>query len=142
MTQVLGLVLSLGSNLESAQKAFERACLELAKLGKCQSSDRILGRDFTGKSCRIYHNACLFLELTKPMDLQDLKGQLKHIEMICGRDPAKNNPCYDYEVAMDIDILAKNIDGIWFSNPKKTPLKPHDRVGVQKVAAFLLSTDE
>lgn len=125
-------LLSLGSNTE--QQKLTQAVDKLATLGEICLSAIITGKDFTGKSKRLYHNACVFLTLSQTQNLSDLMADFKQIEQNCGRQYALN----DDAVAMDIDILAYQIDGHWQFNPKKLPLKTHDRLGVGEIAAFLL----
>ncbi len=136
--QVERLVIALGSNHQT-DTAFACALHKLNKLGEIQLSQVVMGRDFTGRSQRVYHNACAYIVLTKSMQYTDIEHRLKQIERDCGRNPAKKCAEYDYEVAMDLDILAVFADGKWQMNPARQPLKSHDLSGVKEVAGFLLA---
>ena len=116
--------IALGSN-HDAKVAFTCAIKSLQELGRVVLSQRICGQDFTGRSQRIYHNACAYIILTK-------------IERRCGRNPAKKCTKYDYEVVIDLDILAARFDEQWQMNLARLPLKNHDIQGIKQVAAFLL----
>lgn len=131
------LVIALGSN-HQAKTAFACALQELKKLGVMQLSQVVISQDFTGRSQRVYHNACAYIVMTKSMLYKDIETLLKQIERSCGRNPAKKCAEYDYEVAMDLDILAVFSDHRWQMNLARLPLKSHDLLGVQQVAAFLL----
>lgn len=135
--QVERLVIALGSN-HQADTAFACALNELHELGEIHLSQVVMGQDFTGRSQRVYHNACAYIVLTKSMQYTDIENKLKQIERDCGRNPAKKCAEYDYEVAMDLDILAVYADGKWQMNPARLPLKSHDVQGVKEVARFLL----
>ena len=93
---------------------------------------------FTGRSQIIYHNACAYIILTKTMQYTDIEQTLKQIERRCGRNPAKKCTKYDYEVVIDLDILAARFDEQWQMNLARLPLKNHDIQGIKQVAAFLL----
>lgn len=125
-------LLSLGSNTEPAK--LSQAVAQLNLLGQTTISKPITGKDFTGKSERLYHNACVLLTVNQAEKLPAMLATFKQIEQLCGRQVTPNND----QVAMDIDILAYQIDGHWQFNPKKLPLKTHDRLGVGEIAAFLL----
>lgn len=131
------LVIALGSN-HNAQAAFTCAIKALQELGQVMLSEVICGKDFTGRSQRIYHNACAYILLTKAMQYTDIEQKLKQIERRCGRNPAKKCAEYDYEVVMDLDILAVRFDEEWQMNLARLPLKSHDLSGVEQVAGFLL----
>lgn len=139
--QVTHLVIALGSNYQ-ADTAFACAVSKLQKFGEMRLSLLVTGSDFTGRSQRVYHNAVAHIALTKSMQYTDIETTLKQIEQACGRDPAKKCAEYDYEVAMDLDILAASIDGQWQMNPARLPLKGHDMQGVRQVADFLLDLSD
>lgn len=129
-------LLSLGSNTE--QQKLLQAVDKLATLGEICLSAIITGKDFTGKSKRLYHNACVFLTLSQTQNLSDLMADFKQMEQNCGRQYALD----DDAVALDIDVLAYQTDNQWQYNPKKLPLKTHERLGVQEIAEFLLPNNE
>ena len=60
------IVIALGSN-HDAKVAFTCAIKSLQELGRVVLSQRICGQDFTGRSQRIYHNACAYIILTKKL---------------------------------------------------------------------------
>lgn len=135
--QVSEIVIALGSN-HDAEAAFACATDALSQLGKVMMSDIISGRDFTGRSKRIYHNSCAYIVLTQTVNYTDIEIKLKTIERLCGRDPAKKCAEYDYQVAMDLDILAVCVDGKWQPSSARLPFKNYDLQGLRQVAAFLL----
>ncbi|MFC0820806.1 2-amino-4-hydroxy-6-hydroxymethyldihydropteridine diphosphokinase [Moraxella marmotae] len=137
---IQAVVLALGSNYQ-ADAAFGVALEQLATLGVICLSDKNVAQDFTGRSRRLYHNACAYLLLNQATDYQTLNEQCKAIERLCGRDNAKKTAEFDYQVAMDIDILAVYAQGLWKINTARLPLKAHDIAGVAQVAAFLLADD-
>lgn len=129
------VVLSLGSNTTAD---FQQALAALAHFGELTASDVVSGADFTGRSRRIYHNLCVKLLLHTPQDVSQFCVQLKAIEQACGRDHTRKSAAFDYEVAMDIDLLAWQTADGWQMNARRMPLKAHDAAGVRQVAAFLL----
>lgn len=131
------IVIALGSN-HDAKAAFTCAIKSLQEFGQMMLSEVICGKDFTGRSQRIYHNACAYIILTKTMQYTDIEQMLKQIERRCGRNPAKKCAKYDYEVVIDLDILAARFDERWQMNLARLPLKNHDIQGIKQVATFLL----
>lgn len=134
---VNAIVIALGSN-HNAKTAFSCAIKSLQALGQVILSQKICGQDFTGRSQRIYHNACAYIVLTKTMQYTDIEHMLKQIEQHCGRNPTKKCAKYDYEVVIDLDILAARFDERWQMNLARLPLKNHDIQGIKQVATFLL----
>lgn len=134
---VNAIVIALGSN-HNAKTAFTCAIKSLQALGRVALSQRICGQDFTGRSQRIYHNTCAYIVLTKTMQYTDIEQTLKQIERHCGRNPTKKCAKYDYEVVIDLDILAVRFDERWQMNLARLPLKNHDIQGIKQVATFLL----
>lgn len=123
-------IIALGSNLDS-ETAFAIAIKELQQLGEVLMSSIVIGKDFTGKTNRIYHNAVVFLVLCEPMTFNEFNFILKNIEKQCGRGDDK------IKVPMDLDVLA-SYDGGWQVIRKRLPFKEHEKKGLQEVASFLL----
>ncbi len=142
--QVSAAVLGLGSNTDAAQ--LTRAADRLADLGVLTQSQVISGADFTGRCGRIYHNLSVYLVLNQPTPLVQLLTDFKAIEQDLGRNPAKKTAEFDYEVAIDIDVLALNVsdltgavDSCWQIDDKRLPFKAHEIAGLIEVAPWLLS---
>lgn len=125
-------IIALGSNFNS-ELAFEIATQELYALGDMVMSSKIIGKDFTGKTDRIYHNAVVFLRLFHLLDYDELNDILKNIEKQCGRNEDK------MRVPMDLDILAF-YDKDWQIVSKRLPFKEHEKKGLSEVAPFLLKS--
>ncbi|UNU73148.1 2-amino-4-hydroxy-6-hydroxymethyldihydropteridine diphosphokinase [Moraxella nasovis] len=132
---VSDVILSLGSNADSV-RAFYIAKQALDQLGELMMSDRIIGKDFTGKTDKIYHNACASLRCHNPASIVQLSQNFKQIERLCGR--SADNTIKQY-VPMDLDILAVRINKCWYIHTKRLPLKAHERAGLSQVAQWLLS---
>lgn len=122
----------MGSNFNS-ELAFEIVTQELYALGDMVMSSKIIGKDFTGKTDRIYHNAVVFLRLFHLLDYDELNDILKNIEKQCGRNEDK------MRVPMDLDILAF-YDKDWQIVSKRLPFKEHEKKGLGEVAPFLLKS--
>lgn len=135
--KVQGVVLCLGSNYR-AEQGFDVALDKLGRLGLLRLSQVIQGADIEARSSLIYHNVCVHLQLYQDITHDSLQQQLKQIEKLCGRDEHKKTAEFDYQVALDIDILAVCINNNWQVNPKRLPFKAHERIGIQQVASFLL----
>lgn len=129
------VLLGLGSNV--CQDKLNQGILLLSSLGSCVVSDVISGQDYTACSRRTYDNACLLLSLTHENELVDLLDIFKKIEIQCGRDSRKKTAQYDYEVAMDIDVLAWQIGDDWHADGRRLPLKPHEKIAAKQVAKQL-----
>lgn len=127
-------IIALGSNFNS-ELAFEIATQELHTLGDVLMSSTIIGKDFTGKTDRIYHNAVVFLTLFQPLDYDKFNGILKNIEKKCGRTDDKMQ--VSIQVPMDLDILAF-YENDWQIVAKRLPFKEHEKKGLFEVAPFLL----
>ena len=125
-------IIALGSNFNS-ELAFEIATQELYTLGDMVMSSKIIGKDFTGKTDRIYHNAVVFLRLFHLLDYDELNDILKNIEKQCGRNEDK------MRVPMDLDILAF-YENDWQILSKRLPFKEHEKKGLSEVAPFLLKS--
>lgn len=126
------LVIALGSNADS-EHAFSIAKAELIKLGNVRHSSMVIGRDFTGRTQAIYHNACVHLKLDKPCLMSVIYHKLKTIERLCGRTDDRN------AVPMDLDVLAVSDGHGWRISKKRLPFKAHERAGLSEVAVFLLA---
>lgn len=132
-SQVLqAVLLALGTNTK--QENLSKATQMLANLGCMKLSDDVSGADFTKKSRRIYHNVCVKITLHQPMNLNKLKLECKKIEKKCGRDDKKKTKAFDYEVAMDIDLLAYKTQHQWqLCFEKSSGLKNHEIQGLTQL---------
>ncbi|OOR88999.1 hypothetical protein B0181_07460 [Moraxella caviae] len=129
--QVRTLVLALGSN-HHHERSFELALAKLGELGELDCSDVAASKDFTGKTERVYHNACVLLDAAAPNTVRAWIAATKEIERQCGRGDGQ-------DVAMDIDVLAvQGSDGAWCVHQKRLPFKAHERTGLMQVAAWLI----
>ena len=126
------LVIALGSHADS-EHAFSIAKAELIKLGDVCHSSVVIGRDFTGRTQAIYHNACVHLKLDEPCSMGVICHKLKAIERLCGRTDDRN------AVSMDLDVLAVSDGHGWSISQKRLPFKAHERAGLSEVADFLLT---
>jgi 2-amino-4-hydroxy-6-hydroxymethyldihydropteridine diphosphokinase len=102
-------LLLLGSNLagpERMQQAFER----LAALGPVAALTAIERMPARGDASRFYHNALATLDCDLDRDV--LRTQLKQIEIELGRVRDESG-----EVAIDIDLLARQENGRWLADP-------------------------
>lgn len=124
-------LIALGSN-HNSEASFNLALDELKSRGEVDLSSVIIGKDFTGKTELIYHNAVLMIRLYEPMDYDNFNGLLKNIEKQCGRETDKKN------VPMDLDILAYYTHDGWHLIKKRLPFKEHEKMGLSEVAPFLL----
>ncbi|MDO4441742.1 MAG: 2-amino-4-hydroxy-6-hydroxymethyldihydropteridine diphosphokinase [Moraxella sp.] len=129
--QITALVIAMGSN-HNANSSFTIALTALCELGHVRCSSVVVGRDFTGRTSDEYHNACAVLNLDHPQSVDDIHGQLKHIERLCGRELGGSS------VPMDLDILAVFDGTDWLVSQKRLPFKAHERAGLSEVATFLL----
>ncbi|MDO4896956.1 MAG: 2-amino-4-hydroxy-6-hydroxymethyldihydropteridine diphosphokinase [Moraxella sp.] len=126
-------IIALGSNHDS-EISFKIALDELKTWGDVMLSSVILGKDFTGKTELIYHNAVMMISLYEPMTYDDFNELLKNIESKCGRE---NHSILKF-VPMDLDILAY-CDDDWHIIKKRTPFKDHEKKGLNEIAPFLLA---
>ncbi len=102
-------LLLLGSNLagpERMQQAFER----LGTLGAVSALTAIERAPARGDPSRFYHNALATLGCE--LDRDALRMQLKQIEIELGRVRDGSG-----EVAIDIDVLARQENGRWLADP-------------------------
>lgn len=126
-------VIAIGSNTDS-ENALMTALSALCQYGEVVLSSVIVGRDFTGKTEQIYHNAVCVIELFEPCDYEAFNEVLKGIEKLCGRH---DNQC----VPMDLDILAYEC-GDWCMIKKRLPFKAHEKMGLSEVAPYLLTKSD
>lgn len=131
-------IVALGSNVSSTH-AFNIAFEELKGLGVVISSSIISGKDYTGKTDFIYHNAVTMITLFRPMPYEALNQQLKAIEVKCGR--TNQQTTHPQDVPMDLDILAycESCCGIsdWRLMEDRLPFKAHEKKGIDEIAPFL-----
>lgn len=130
---VRSLVIALGSNADS-EHAFSIAKAELIKLGNVRHSSMVIGRDFTGKTQAIYHNACVHLKLDKPCLMSVIYHKLKTIERLCGRTDDRN------AVPMDLDVLAVSDGHGWRISKKDCRLRRMKGQAYQKWRFFYWRT--
>ena len=131
---ITDIIIALGSNLsdESAiQSALTTTLTALHHLGDVVISPVVVGKDFTHKTELIYHNWVVSVALHQKIDKKTLDDTLKNIEKSCGRTTD------DLSVVMDLDLLAYDDDG-WIIIQKRLPFKTHEKMGLLKVAPFLL----
>lgn len=128
-------IIALGSNTNS-EHTFMIALAELNQLGDTIISSIIIGKDFTGKTDLIYHNAMMMITLYEPLNYDDFNQILKNIEIKCGRIIHKDNIKF---VPMDLDILAyhQNDYNDWIIIEKRLPFKAHEKKGLDEIAPFL-----
>ncbi|OPH36539.1 2-amino-4-hydroxy-6-hydroxymethyldihydropteridine diphosphokinase [Moraxella equi] len=135
-------IIALGSN-HGSQMSFKIALDELKSWGDVDLSSVIIGKDFTGKTELIYHNAVMMIKLYKTMNYDEFNGLLKNIETQCGRehDNLKKDMLKKVailKVPMDLDILAYYENDEWCIIKKRLPFKNHEKTGLIEVAPFLL----
>ncbi|OPH35603.1 2-amino-4-hydroxy-6-hydroxymethyldihydropteridine diphosphokinase [Moraxella lacunata] len=126
-------IIALGSNHDS-EISFNIALDELKLWGNVDLSSMIIGKDFTGKTELIYHNAVMMIKLYKPMNYDNFNELLKSIETQCGREHDNSFK----KVPMDLDILAYYENDKWCIIKKRLPFKNHEKTGLIEVAPFLL----
>lgn len=126
-------IVALGSN-NNSKMSFDVALTELKKLGDVVLSSVMVGKDFTGKTELIYHNAVMMISLYAPMVYDDFNELLKNVESKCGRE---NHGILKF-VPMDLDILAYYDDN-WKIIKKRTPFKDHEKKGLNEIAPFLIN---
>ncbi|MBE9590428.1 2-amino-4-hydroxy-6-hydroxymethyldihydropteridine diphosphokinase [Moraxella sp. K127] len=127
-------IIALGSNHDS-EMSFKIALDELKSWGDVDLSSVIIGKDFTGKTELIYHNAVMMIKLYKPMNYDEFNDVLKNIEIQCGREHDNSFK----KVPMDLDVLAYYENDKWFIIKKRLPFKNHEKTGLIEIAPFLLT---
>lgn len=130
-------IIALGSNHDS-QISFNIALDELNVWGDVDLSSVIIGKDFTGKTELIYHNAVMMIKLYQPMNYDDFNDLLKNIETQCGREHDYLKKDIFKRVPMDLDILAYYENDKWCIIKKRLPFKNHEKTGLIEIAPFLL----
>lgn len=130
ITTITAVIVMMGSNDDAKHN------LSLATQSICQSTlvqncaviNKHISADHTGRAQNLYHNQAMKVQLYGAHELSVLVALFKDVERLCGRDERKNSAAYGYLVAMDIDVMAVNIQGDWLMIQERLPLKTHERI--------------
>lgn len=126
--KITAAVVMMGSN-EAPERNMTAAMTMMAAWGELGEFVRLasaVSPDHTGRSPAEYHNQGLCLYFLTAIDYMALYDKLKNIERLCGRDERKNSAEHGYLVALDLDILAVQMDGVWQVIAEHLPLKAHE----------------